>query len=157
MTKNSGHNTITLKELVDFYIQQRMIKNLIVNPQEKKKISPSLQDQIISSIRSEVQRSLTEEEADAIHRTARAMQRKQEMQQRTKQIRNLLFEGIVLAFFVGILVNLATDLLNTFFPNHKATIAVICTVIIAILYFSRLLEQFQALLHPDPEGDSDPK
>lgn len=155
--KDSGQNTITLRELVDFYIQQGMMKSMLVNTQEKKKISPFLQDQIISSIRSEVQHSLTAEEADAIHRTAKAMQRQQEIQQRTQQIRNLLFEGIVLAFFVGILVNLATDLLNTFFPNHKVTIAVICIIIVAILYFSRLLDQFQALLHPDPEGDSDPK
>lgn len=153
MMKDRGQNTITLKELVDFYIQQGMIKNVIVNTQEKEKLSPLLQEKIICSVRNEIQRSLTEEEASTIHRTAKAKQRQKEIQ----QVRTLLIEGVILAFFVGILVNLASEPLSTLSPIFKAIAAVICLIIIAALYFSRVLEQVQALLYPDQEGDSNPK
>ena len=156
MIKDSHQNSITLEKLVTFYVERGMMDSVIVDSREKQLIAPMLQSEIMGSIRNEIQASITQEEADAIHRNAKAKCHRRETRERIQQIRNLLLEGIVFTFFVGLLVNLATELLNTFFPDHKAIIAIICIVIIAILYYSRLLGQIQALLYPDQEGDSDP-
>lgn len=159
--ESSHQDTIKLEELVDFYVSQVMTKGHTVDSvdpvdsKEKQRMVPMLKESISSSIRKEIRDSLTQEEADAIYHNAAKMHRRQELQHRTQQIRNLLLEGIIFSFFVGLLVNLATELLDTFFSNYKLFVAAICIIIITLLYFYRLLGQIKAFFHSDQEGDSD--
>ena len=152
--ENPDQNVIALEDLIDFYVKQGMMKDIVVDSTEKQKMFPILHAKILDSIREEVKRSLTKDEANDLSNKAKEIHHQHEVQQRAKQIRDLLLEGIILSFIVGLLVNLVTEPINPLPTGIKIILAIVFAFIVAVIFFSLLWVQIQDLLYSNQKGDS---
>lgn len=152
--ENPDQNVIALEDLINFYVKQGMMKDIVVDSAEKEKMLPILHAKILDSIREEVKRSLTKDEANDLSNKAKEIHHQQEVQQRAKQIRDLLLEGIILSFIVGLLVNLVTEPINTLPTGIKIILAIVFAFIVVVIFFSLLWVQIQDLLYSNQKGDS---
>lgn len=119
----------------------RLLKNYIemVAPNEKDKdlVAPALRKQIIDEIRPKIEKEIYDSTKEKIEKE---MEEKRTLDQ-AQHLKNLMLEGILLAFIVGMIVNQFTDVVSAIKPEQLTriwwliTLGIPCALILLIVFY----------------------
>lgn len=142
----------TLKSVIDKYIelQDEVVFRENAVPEEKEyyvdAVKESLTDKIYKEIRTEVR-------DEALADATKIVEEKAGLK-RIEEFKKLALSGIVVAFFVGLLVNQSTDIIGYLKGSFQATniwitvkivlvLLAICILIFAYMFFSELIKMLR--------------
>lgn len=146
MDDNRSENKISLDMLVETYIVEKYAKHFndinkdnetssrenTVLPEEQNLIFQAAKTTIRENIVQEIRKELTQEEYKAIKIKAKRKYQENRAKERIKWSVITLVEGIILAIFVGLLVNQITNALSIFEEYTMRMITIFATVIIVL-------------------------
>lgn len=142
----------TLETLVDNYIKLKedVVLKESAGIKDKEEYTASVKKSLLSQIYTEVENEVRD---DAIQKADKIIEKKAD-KKRINEFRRLTIDGLIVAFFVGLLVNQVTDIIGYLkecfeMPNIKITmifsvvLLIICIVIISWLFISEVIKMLE--------------
>lgn len=142
----------TLKTVIDKYIesQEKIVFRENAVPEDKDGYVDAIKKYLTDSIYNEIR---TEVRDEALADASKMIEEKAGLK-RIEEFKRLAIDGVIVAFFVGLLVNQSTDIIGylkgSFYTSNiwltvkiAAALLVICIIIFAYMFISELIKMLR--------------
>ena len=145
------------KKMINAYVESQNISEGETND-EKEYIKDSAKKNLFNDIKEEI----INLEKDRIIKEAEDEIKKLEQERKIKEIKVLMYEGFIIAFVVGLIVNQVTDILNVSKGvETKVTITLLWIIVLGILtiiiYSNKFLDDIANTIKEKFNRDKDKK
>ena len=142
----------TLEILVDNYIKLKedVVLKESAGIKDKEEYTASIKKSLLSQIYTEVENEVRD---DAIQKADKIIEKRAD-KKRINEFRRLTIDGLIVAFFVGLLVNQVTDIIGYLKGSFEtsdikstviisAVLLIVCIIIISWLFISEVIKMLE--------------